>query len=406
MYTALAGFVTGTYSLVAVGIGEVIGGSSRASAVVATVVIAVTFEPVRQRAERLTNRVVYSPRATPYEVLSEITGRLAETRSGPELLEQVAEMSLDALGAESVSVWVTSGSGFVAVAARPPAEPSTVSGLDALGPLVAPVALDGEVLGALTVQKAHGEPLTPPEEALLEDLAGSLALVLRRRHLDAKLEATARELDRSRRRLVDVHDDERRDLEHGLSGLVGPLVLRIKDSIESARESAVEEGVSRVVAILDQLVEDTDKAVEQVRSLARGLYPPSLTHDGLEAALETLCTESPAPITIATDLRSRHLPEVEAAIYFCVTEALTNAAKHSRGGTEVWVTDRHDGELRFSVTDEGPGFDPARARGSGLRNMADRLDTLGGSLGLESTLGSPTTITGRIPVQAMASAQG
>jgi len=124
---------------------------------------------------------------------------------------------------------------------------------------------------------------------------------------------------------------------------------------------------------------------------------------GLAAATRALAAASGLDVSLDIDITGRHGRALEGAAYFCIAEALTNAAKHARGPVILRVTDRA-GSLIFSVTDSGPGFDPGQAvGGAGLQNMGDRVDMLGGAVSVSSRPGSPTTIRGTIPVQVAAS---
>ena len=152
---------------------------------------------------------------------------------------------------------------------------------------------------------------------------------------------------------------------------------------------------------LEQLKGDADEALETLRDLARGIYPPLLADKGLVVALESQARKATVPVAVETDGVERYPQDIEATVYFCVLEALQNVQKYALA-TAVIVRLRHDeGTLTFSVNDDGRGFDIATAkRGAGLANMADRLDALGGALNVTSTPGAGTTITGTLPVQS------
>ncbi|MDQ3506152.1 MAG: sensor histidine kinase, partial [Actinomycetota bacterium] len=157
----------------------------------------------------------------------------------------------------------------------------------------------------------------------------------------------------------------------------------------------------KTAMLLGQLVVATDGAMDTLDGLAAGVYPPRLAADGLTAALTEQAAKAALPISVHAAGLGRYPAEVEAAVYFSVLEALQNVAKYA-GGSSAQVRLRHDDDLlRFEVTDDGAGFDPATVTmGSGLQGMADRLDTVGGTMALHSTPGSGTTITGMAPVLA------
>jgi signal transduction histidine kinase len=149
---------------------------------------------------------------------------------------------------------------------------------------------------------------------------------------------------------------------------------------------------------LAELKADTDEALDTLRDLARGIYPPLLADQGLKAALEAQARKATLPVEVDADGIRRYPQETEAAVYFCVLEALQNVQKYA-GATKATVRLRvHSGALTFEVEDDGRGCDPATAKhGSGMTNMADRLDALGGSVGLESEPGAGAKLRGSLP---------
>ena len=154
--------------------------------------------------------------------------------------------------------------------------------------------------------------------------------------------------------------------------------------------------------LLSQAEGETTEALEDLRDLARGIYPPLLADQGLHAALASQARKSPLPVTVEADHLSRYDQDTEAAVYFCCLEALQNTAKYS-GATGAAITLAEDGgDLTFEVTDDGAGFDPDRTGyGTGLQGMADRLSALGGALTVRSAPGAGTTVTGRLPVRVL-----
>jgi signal transduction histidine kinase len=156
---------------------------------------------------------------------------------------------------------------------------------------------------------------------------------------------------------------------------------------------------ARAVALAEELGADADETLETLRDLARGIYPPLLADKGLPVALESQARKATLPVTVVADGVQRYAQEIEAAVYFCCLEALQNAQKYAaatRASVRLHTT---DGVLKFEVTDDGAGFDPAVAkRGAGLSNMADRIDALGGTLELSSAPGSGTTVSGTLPL--------
>jgi signal transduction histidine kinase len=150
--------------------------------------------------------------------------------------------------------------------------------------------------------------------------------------------------------------------------------------------------------ILGQIKGDAKDALENLRDLARGIYPPLLADLGLAAALNAQASKSPVPVRIEADGVGRFPQDTEAAVYFCCLEALQNTAKYAHATQARVGLQAQDGALCFTVSDDGAGYDARRTpMGSGLRNMADRVAALGGTLEIRSAPRQGTTITGHLP---------
>src|SRR5215469_1387495 len=415
VYGSLAAFITGVYVVIVVGLGSLAQRGARPSlalSIAATAVVAIAFQPVRAWVQRLANRLVYGRRATPYEVLADFAGRMADVYAAEDLLPRMARILAEGTGAARADVWLKSGDTFHDGAAWPtdalPLPPARATAADvpayAAADRILPVRYQGEVLGALSVSKRPGESLTPTEDRLLADLAGQVGLVLKNAGLRELLLARLEEIRASRLRLVAAQDAERRRIERNIhDGAQQQLVaLAIKLSIT---ESMIGTDVDGEREMLAELRQDAAGAVEDLRDLARGIYPPLLATMGLTAALEAQARKAPVPTSVTADGVGRYPQDVEAAVYFCVLEALQNVAKYA-GATRAEVKLASSGhDLRFEVTDDGAGFDPqARGYGTGLQGMADRLHAYGGSLDVRSAPGAGTTIAGRFPCRVLEAA--
>ena len=251
----------------------------------------------------------------------------------------------------------------------------------------------GELLGALAVSKPPGDPVTPAEDKLISDLASQAGLVLRNVRLIEELRA-------SRQRLVKAQDHERRRIERNIhDGAQQQLVaLAVKLSLA---HSLVGKDADRERVTLEQLKKEAQDALEDLRDLARGIYPPLLAEKGLQEALEAQARKSTVPVKVETEGVGRYPQEVEAAVYFCALEALQNVAKYASARRASVRLSAANGALCFEVSDDGTGFDPsATGYGTGLQGMNDRLEALGGSLDVLSAPGKGTTIAGRVPATA------
>ena len=427
VYAVLAALITAAYVGVVVGIGAIIGvgafsGSEQnvVLSLVAAAVVALAFQPLRERARRLANRVVYGNRATPYEVLSGFSDRMGGSLATEDLLPEMARILGEGTGATKAEAWLRVGDELRRAATWPRVEdvhpqpvPISDGGLPAFPGTDRAVGVrhQGELLGALTVTKPASESLTSIEEQLLADLASQAGLVLRNARLTAELRerldqitAQAEELRRaagelraSRQRLVRAQDEERRRLERNLhDGAQQQLVaLEVKERL---LEGLIAGDPDRARQMLSELQADTAEALDNLRELARGIYPPLLADQGLAEALRSQARKSPLPVHVDADGVGRFSQETEAAVYFCVLEALQNVAKYSQASSVRIQLHADGGVLSFTVTDDGGGFDRETTRpGAGLTNMADRMAALGGSLTIESALGRGTVVSGQVP---------
>ncbi|MFL5766926.1 MAG: hypothetical protein ACJ758_03670, partial [Actinomycetota bacterium] len=225
VYALLAGGLTAVYVGVVAGVGAVVGkGGNSVLTVAAAVVVALLFQPLRRRAQRLANRLVYGDRATPYQALSEFAERMGGTYGVDDVLQRMAAIVAEGTGAIRVEVWLRVGEELRPGATWPAdTEASTavaVAGeeLPAFGDVTRGVAVrhGAELLGAIVLEKPRSEPLSPTEDKLVEDLAAQAGLVLRNARLTAELLANVEELRASRRRLVAAQDEERRKIERNL----------------------------------------------------------------------------------------------------------------------------------------------------------------------------------------------
>ncbi len=422
VYGSLATFITGVYVAIVVGIGSAAGHRAQPNiglSLLATAIVAVAFQPVRERVQRLANRLVYGRRATPYEVLAEFSARMAGTSAAEDLLPRMARILAQGTGASRADVWLKVGDVLRDDASWPPGAPpfppvsaaaigaaaigAAAIGLTAAGPptlagadRILAVAHQGEVLGALSVSKRPGEALTPTEDKLLASLAAQAGLVLRNVGLRAELLARLEDIRASRQRLVAAQDEERRRIERNIhDGAQQQLVaLAIKLNITESLIGSDADGEREMLA---ELRKEAADAVEDLRDLARGIYPPLLAGEGLAAALRAQARKSPVPVSVTADGIGRYPQDVEAVIYFCVLEALQNISKYASASWARVRLGAAGDELEFEVRDDGAGFDlGANAHGTGLQGMADRLNALGGSLGIETSPGAGTVVRGRI----------
>jgi signal transduction histidine kinase len=398
-------------------------------------IAAVGYVPARERLVGSATRFVYGAREAPDEVLRTFGSRLTRAIPMEELLLQLAESLRKTMSLSSAEIYtgvgdvierqvsvpdLGEGSLVVAGNARPVITRAGVSGnawasvwLPALVDSrehaqlrIAPISHGGDLLGLIVVKRPMtGDSFSEDDDRVLADLARQVGLGLHNSQLDAALQTTldevrkqANELRESRARIVASGDAERRRVERNLHDGAQQHLVALAVNLRLTRDIIIDDP-SAGVEMLDQLAEEVKETIQELRELAHGIYPPLLVDSGLVEALKAAANRSPLDVRLVTDGIGRYSTEVEAAVYFCCLEALQNAAKHAPDASVEVNLSEQSGGLLFTVTDNGPGFDVARAtHGHGFTNMADRLGAIGGAVQWESEPGKGSTIRGSVPL--------
>jgi signal transduction histidine kinase len=366
--------------------------------VVAGVVLGLLLVPLYRFSKWLADRLVFGGRSTPYEVLTEFSGRVGATYSSDDVLPRMAQLVGEATRARSARVWLRVGRELHIAASWPPGSPAATAlptDPDVLPELLGEEAFEvrhqGDLLGALSVEPTPSDPMTPAKRRIVRDLASQAGFVLRNVRLIEELRA-------SRQRLVAAQDQERRKLERNIHDGAQQRLVALTVKLRLLEQIA-ERDPAKVVPMAEQLQTDATDALEELRDLARGIYPPLLADKGLPAALEAQARKSPVPVSVDAPAVGRFPQDVEAAVYFSCLEALQNVAKYADASGVTISIDRTDGHLAFAVVDDGIGFDPSSAtHGTGLQGIADRIDALGGTFTVNSTPGAGTSLRGSVPV--------
>jgi signal transduction histidine kinase len=394
----LAVFVGVVYAAFVAAGSLLVGSNDTTIAVVAAVVLAVAFQPVRIRARRFADRLVYGKRANPYEVLTEFSSRVGGAYATEDVVPRMAQILGEGAGAKVARVWLRVGRELRPSASWPSdatAQSNVSMDGDAVptidGAYAAAVRDRGELLGALSVEMPASDPMTPDKERLVADLASQAGLVLRN-------VALVEELRESRRRLVTAQDHERRKLERNIHDGAQQQLVALAVKARLARQFVARDP-AKTEEMLGQIEQETQTALDDLRDLARGIYPPLLADKGLGSALDAQARKAPFPVRVDADGVGRLPQDVEAAVYFSCLEALQNVAKYA-GASEATITiTRAPTALTFAVTDDGRGFDPITVgSGGGLEGVADRLAAIGGTFDLRTAPGAGTTISGTVPV--------
>jgi signal transduction histidine kinase len=442
---ALAGLsvlVVAVYFVVVLGLGRVPDqqeGGLLALSMAAAAVAALLHPPAQRRLARFANRCVYGERAQPDDTLRSFGSRMSRAVPMDELLLQMAESLQRSLGLAAVEVWTGSEGKLertVSVPDRGPAQlrlgaaeepvvvragvcgpawlriwlPTLLQGRDEEAPLrLSPIAHSGELLGLIVVERARGAShFNDDDDRLLTELARQAGLALHNLRLDSALQASldevrrqASELQASRLRIVTTADAERRRIERNLHDGAQQHLVALAVKMRLARQF-VDRDLDRARSMLDQLGEDVTAAVDELRALAHGIYPPLLMDRGLVDALSAAARRAALPTEVKAGEVGRYAQEIEAAVYFCCLEAMQNAGKHAGDGATITVSVREEeGGLLFEVADDGAGFDVGAAGGlgAGFTNMGDRVGAIGGSVNVESAPGRGTRVYGRVPVE-------
>jgi signal transduction histidine kinase len=323
---------------------------------------------------------------------------MSETYATDDVLHRTAQLLASATGASRATVWLRVGREIRPAGAWPDETahqaPIAVD-REVLPQLPAdwaePVRDRGDLLGALAVSMPANDPIGPGRQRLIRDLADQAGLALRNVRLIEELRA-------SRQRLVAAQDEERRRLERNIHDGVQQQLVALAVKLRLA-DGLVERNPARAREAIAALQTEAGAALDDLRDLARGIFPPLLADKGLAAALEAQARKAMTPVTLDADGLGRYPREIEASVYFCVLEALNNIAKYAEASRVTLRLAQASGNLVFTVRDDGRGFDPiAAAGGTGLQGMADRLDAVGGSIEIRSAPGSGTTVSGTIPV--------
>jgi signal transduction histidine kinase len=400
-------------------------------------VAALLYQPARARLEQVAARMSPAAREAPADVLRALGIRLSGAVPLDELLLELAESLGKGLALESAEVWTGSGGllerttsvpdrAWASLSLSSPEEsvivragvcgpawvnvwlPTLLEGCHDRPLRVVPIAHAGELLGLIVAERpAGGAPFDDGDERVLAELARQVGLALRNVRLDSQLEASLAEvkqqteqLSASRARVVSAADAERRRIERDLHDGAQQQLVALCANLRLARELSGSDP-EQATALLEQLGNDVVAALEELRELAHGIYPPLLADRGLAEALSAVVARAPVPTRLEAVSIGRYAPQLEATVYFCCLEALQNAGKYAGEAASATVrVSENEAGLLFEVSDDGAGFDPDRsAPGAGLTNMTDRVGAIGGSLRIEASPGHGARIAGAIPLR-------
>ncbi|MDP9358222.1 MAG: sensor histidine kinase [Chloroflexota bacterium] len=372
VYGALTACILGIYVLLVGYTGALFGADDNLLiSVVATGTVALVFTPLREQLQRGVNRLMYGERDDPYAVLSRL-GRHLKTTTAPEsVLSKIVDTAGGALKLPYVAITLNQGDRF-----EPVAEYGSATTAE---PLVLPLAYGTEFIGQLILSpRAHGEPFDPVDRRLLDDFA---------RHAEAAAYAMllTADLQRSRERLVNAREEERRRLRRDLHDGLGPQLATFTLKLDAARNLLAREPQA-ADAILIGLKVQTQTAISDIRRLVYDLRPPALDELGLVPAIREQATsfsQHGLGVSVEAPEELPPLPAaVEVAAYRIVQEALTNVVRHATAHA-CHVTIALGEKLELEITDDGIGLPEDRRTGVGLSSMRERAAELGGTLAVK-----------------------
>jgi signal transduction histidine kinase len=377
----------GLYVAAVLGVGHLLGEDVRLGvALPATIVVAIAFQPLRERLQRGVNRLLHGQRDEPYAAISKLGRRLGEAMAPDEVLPVMVATIADTLRLPYAAVELSQAHGSPVVAHGTPA-----AGVALRLPLVHA----GERVGTLIVgARTHGEPLAAADRRLLEDFA-------RRASAAASAVALSVEVQRSRERLVTAREEERRRLRDDLHDGLGPTLAGAVLTIEAAQRVLTTDP-STANELLDRAATSIEGTVSDVRRVVYALRPPALDELGLTGALRqhaaTLSSHGDLTCDLAAPDPPPPLPAaVEVAAFRIAQEALTNVARHAHAHhatVTITVTDA----LRLEIRDDGRGLPADHRAGVGLTSMRERATELGGRFHISSPADGGTRVRVDLPL--------
>jgi len=392
VYAALSACVIGLYVLVVVGLGSLLQAQGNLLlSLLATGLIAILFQPLRQRLQQAVNRLLYGERDTPYRVISRLGQRLGATLAPDQVLPTIVETVAQVLKLPYVAITLKQEGEFVRAASYGVSRESLTH---------LPLVYQNEQIGELVLApRAPGEPFTPADRALLDDLARQTGIAVHAVRLTSDLQRMAADVQRSREQLVTAREEERRRLRRDLHDGLGPALATITVKAEAARDAIAAEP-AQAIDLLEELIGQAQAAITDIRRLVYNLRPPALDDLGLVAAIRAQAMHYERTSLRVSIEASEPLPElpaaVEVAAYRIVQEALTNVVRHANARSCL-IRLAFDGMLHLEVTDDGCGIPVDRQAGVGLRSMQERAVEVGGSCVVEVLPSKGTRVQASMP---------
>jgi len=396
VYGLLTTSLIGLYLLAVVGLGTLFSAlGNLLLSLFATGLIAVLFQPLRQRLQRAVNHLMFGERDDPYHVLLRLGSHLEATLAADALLPTIVQTVAQALKLPYAAIiFKQQGEEVLAASTGKAHEQSAL--------VRVPLVAQAEQVGALWLSaRTPGDSLTPADLRLLHDLAPQIAVAVQSVRLTTELKQLTRDLQQSRTRLITAREEERRRLRRDLHDGLGPTLASLTFKIDAARNLLTQDS-ERADRLLEGVRQQAQEAITDIRRLVYDLRPPALDELGLLSALhEQAASYQHQGLQIIVDAPERLPPlpaAVEVASYRIAQQALTNAVRHAEAQQcrlRLRVDER---VLTLQVSDDGKGIAPEHHIGVGLLAMRERAVELGGSSTITSDSSGGTTIQVSLPL--------
>jgi signal transduction histidine kinase len=399
VYGGLSAIVIGIYVLIVGGLGTAIQGRNNLLiSILATGLVAVLVQPLRDRLQRGVNRMMYGERDDPVTVLSRLGQRLEGTLAPDAVLPSLIETVAQTLKLPYVAIETRTDS-----SAASTSSPTLAYGKPQPDVIRLPLIYQSETIGQLLVaSRAPGEALNPMDRHLLENIAHQAGMAVHAVNLTA-------DLQRSRQQLVTTREEERRRLRRDLHDGLGPNLASQGLKLAAVKQLAEKDPAS-AIPLLEQVMIQNQSTIEEIRRLVYGLRPPALDELGLVAALRDHVAgmDGKSGLQIEIIAPQAGLPAltaaVEVAAYRIVLEALTNVIRHARAqrcGIRFLLDETNSGSFfQIEIQDDGIGLPGTRRAGVGTRSMRERAEELGGTCVIESGEGTGTRVCVNIPLRS------
>ena len=392
VYGALTVSVVLIYILIVGGLGTFFQAQDNlVIALLATGMVAVLFQPLREWLQRRVNKLIYGERDDPIEALSRLGKQMELALSSDQVLPMLVKTIAQTLKLP-----------FVGITSK--GQRDITFGQESDNPVSFPFTFQGETTGVLLASpRSPSETFSSAETRLLQNLARQAGAAVRNAQLTA-------DLQRSRQNIITAREEERhrlrRDLHDGIGPTMAGLTLKLdaaKDLVLSGLESGQTKELEEAVQLLGELKAQTQETVQNIRHIVHALRPPSLDVLGLIPALQAHFGQVVSPRSLAIQMNTsppdfpRLSAAVEVAVYRIILEAVTNVIHHAGAGTCDVLLAIENGDLKIEIKDNGVGLPKGYNRGIGLDSMRERADELGGRLELSSS-SQGTRVYAQIPI--------